>query len=246
MVEFESVNFSLPGRKPILEGLSLEVQRGEAISIVGRSGAGKTTLLRLVNRMIEPTGGTIRVAGRSTRSWDAIELRRSIGYVIQEVALFPHWSVRRNVGLVPELCGWSSPDIERRSEEMLEMVGLSSTTFGDRRPGELSGGERQRVGLARALAADPPLLLLDEPFGSLDPVTRIGIRREFASLVRRLGKAVVLVTHDLREALAVSDRVGLLTQGRVAVCDAPDRFVRADHPEVKSLLQTLDDPPATS
>lgn len=239
-VEFEAVTYSIDSRRTILDRFTLTVNERETIVLVGRSGAGKTTVLKLVNRLLDPTMGTVRVCGRLTSDWDPVELRRNIGYVIQEIGLFPHMTVADNVGLVPELLGWNSHRIEERTRTLLEMVGLPADTYAPRRPHQLSGGERQRVGVARALAADPPLLLLDEPFGALDPVTRASLQREFKALMRRLGKAALFVTHDVREALVIGDRIGLLTAGTLDALEAPDAFLAADHPEIRALAEIFE------
>ena len=209
---------------------------------MGRSGVGKTTVLKLVNRLLEPVHGEVRVAGRRTTEWDPVALRRRTGYVIQEVGLFPHLTVTGNVGLVPDLLGWERDRVAERAAELLALVGLPIETFGRRYPHELSGGQRQRVGVARALAADPPLLLLDEPFGALDPMTRFDLQREFRELVGKLGKAVLFVTHDVREALALGGRIVLLTDGGLAEIASPADFVASNHPEVRALVDTLDGP----
>jgi osmoprotectant transport system ATP-binding protein len=239
-VEFEAVTYSIDSRHTILDRFTLTVNERETIVLVGRSGAGKTTVLKLVNRLLDPTMGTVRVCGRATSDWDPVELRRNTGYVIQEIGLFPHMTVAGNVGLVPELLGWDPNRIEERTHTLLEMVGLPADAYASRRPHQLSGGERQRVGVARALAADPPLLLLDEPFGALDPVTRAGLQREFKALMRRLGKAALFVTHDVREALVVGDRIGLLTAGTLEALEAPDTFLETDHPEIRALAEIFD------
>lgn len=236
-VEFEAVSYSIDGRHTILDGFSLTVDERETIVLVGRSGAGKTTVLKLVNRLLDPTVGTVRVGGRLTSDWDPVELRRNTGYVIQEIGLFPHMTVAGNVGLVPELLGWDPDRILERTRALLEMVGLPADVYAPRRPHQLSGGERQRVGVARALAADPPLLLLDEPFGALDPVTRASLQREFKALMRQLGKAALFVTHDVREALCVGDRIGLLTDGKLGALKTPDAFLETDHPEIRALAE---------
>jgi osmoprotectant transport system ATP-binding protein len=236
-VEFEAVTYSIDSRHTILDRFSLTVNERETIVLVGRSGAGKTTVLKLVNRLLDPTVGTVRVGGRLTSDWDPVELRRNTGYVIQEVGLFPHMTVAGNVGLVPELLGWDPDRIQERTRALLEMVGLPADAYGPRRPHQLSGGERQRVGVARALAADPPLLLLDEPFGALDPVTRASLQREFKALMRQLGKAALFVTHDVREALTIGDRIGLLSAGMLGALEAPDAFFETDHPEIRALAE---------
>lgn len=240
-VAFEAVGYE-PGSHSILRRVDFRVGARETVVLVGRSGAGKTTALKLVNRLLEPTSGTVRVAGRSTVEWDPVELRRRTGWVIQEIGLFPHMSVARNVGIVPELLGWEEERIRERVEALLEMVGLPPAAYAERRPARLSGGQRQRVGVARALAADPPLLLLDEPFGALDPLTRAGLQREFRALMERLGKAALFVTHDMREALALGDRVGLIADGELVEIAPPDAFLDSPHPEARALAATLEAP----
>jgi len=243
-LELAAVGYDLPGGKTLLHDVTLGVGDGETVALVGRSGAGKTTLLKTVNRLLEPTRGTVRVGDRPARAWNAVELRRRIGWVIQEIGLFPHMTIADNVGLVPRLAGWNEDRIEARVEELLEMVGLPAADFAARRPDQLSGGQRQRVGVARALGADPPLLLLDEPFGALDPVTRTDLQDEFRRIMKRLGKAALFVTHDLREALALGDRVGLLDGGRLVLAAAPEAFLASDAPEVRQLVATLEPGPA--
>lgn len=240
-VLFESVAYE-PGGHSIVRELDFEVGRRETVVLIGRSGAGKTTALKLVNRLLEPTSGVVRVAGRTTTEWDPVELRRRIGWVIQEIGLFPHMSVARNVGIVPELLEWKADRREERVVELLEMVGLEPEIYADRRPSQLSGGQRQRVGVARALAGDPPLLLLDEPFGALDPLTRAELQREFRDLMERLGKAALFVTHDLREAVALGDRVGLLVDGELVKLAEPAILLESDHPDARALAATLEAP----
>ena len=254
-VEFRNVSFAPPGvTAPIISDLNLEIRRGETLVLLGESGCGKTTTLKLINRLIMPTAGEVRVEGRATTAWDEIALRRRTGYVIQEAGLFPHFTVERNVGLVPALEGWPNARTAERVREMMMLVGLAPETFAARYPRELSGGQRQRVGVARALAADPPLLLLDEPFGALDPLTRAALQREFAALMRRLTKTAVFVTHDVREALALGTRVALMHAGRIRVIATPAEFVRSEDPHARAYLDTLrpvgepgaDEQPATS
>jgi osmoprotectant transport system ATP-binding protein len=241
-IEFREVSYHLndfPGRS-IVSKVSLTIPTGKTVVLLGRSGSGKTTLLRLVNRMLVPTSGQILVRGQSTTDWDPIRLRRGIGYVIQEAGLFPHFTVAENVGLVPGLEGWDSVRMASRVDEMLHLVGLDPREYASRKPRELSGGQRQRVGVARALAADPPILLMDEPFGALDPVTRAELQREFRALAERLRKTIVFVTHDLREALLLASYVVLLEAGRVVAEGEPQAFLRLTHPEVQAFAASLD------
>ena len=238
-LEYRSVIYRLPSGKALVSDLNLTVARGETLVLLGRSGSGKTTTLKLVNRLLEPSDGEIFIAGRLSSAWDPIQLRRGIGYVIQDAGLFPHWSVERNVALVPQLERWPEHRIRARVKEMLELVGLPPTEFATRRPSELSGGQRQRVGVARALAADPPILLMDEPFGALDPVTRAELQREFRALASRLEKTIVFVTHDVREALFLGTRIALLADGRLVGEYAPEEFLRATEPEVRAFAASL-------
>src|SRR6266850_1377370 len=240
LVEFQNVAFSLPGlSSPIISNLNLTVNRGETLVLLGESGCGKTTTLKLVNRLLLPTAGEVLVEGKPTTAWDPITLRRHIGYVIQEGGLFPHFSIAPNVGLVPALSGWSQKRIEDRVAELLQLVGLDKDKFASRYPRELSGGQRQRVGVARALAADPSLLLLDEPFGALDPLTRASLQREFTDLAKRLGKTAVFVTHDVREALLLGSRIGLMAAGRLLLLETPENFLRADEEHARAYIETL-------
>jgi osmoprotectant transport system ATP-binding protein len=240
LVQFHNVSLSFPNAAaPIISELSFNVARGETLVLLGESGCGKTTTLKLVNRLLVPSAGEVVVEGKSTTAWDPIALRRRIGYVIQEGGLFPHFTIARNVGLVPSLLGWSEAQTTERVRELLELVGLKGD-FKDRYPRELSGGQRQRVGVARALAADPPLLLLDEPFGALDPLTRASLQREFADLARRLNKTAILVTHDVREALTLATRIGLMHRGRLLLLEPPERFLNSDNPQARAYLDTLE------
>jgi len=240
LVQFHNVSFTLPTTPaPIISELNLAVARGETFVLLGESGCGKTTTLKLVNRLLLPTGGEVVVEGKSTTAWDPIALRRRIGYVIQEGGLFPHFTIASNVGLVPSLLGWEQTRIDARVRELLELVGLEAGIYTDRYPKELSGGQRQRAGVARALAADPPLLLLDEPFGALDPLTRASLQREFAELSRRLGKTAILVTHDVREALLLGTRIGLMHRGQLLLVETPEGFLASDNPQARAYLDTL-------
>jgi len=244
IVEFRDVNFQI-GEVYILRDLNLEIRRGEVWVLLGESGCGKTTTLKLINRLIEPTSGEVLVEGKSTTDWDAIKLRRRIGYVLQEAGLFPHFTVEKNVALVPTLKitrkekEMKLKRISERVFELLDLVGLDPTEFANRFPRELSGGQRQRVGVARALAANPDLLLLDEPFGALDAITRSHLQKEFANLVRDLGKTAVFVTHDLQEAFALGTRICLMEKGRIALIETPEKFQEHDLPLVREYLDTL-------
>jgi osmoprotectant transport system ATP-binding protein len=236
-VQFDNVGYTV-GETVVISGLNLEVDRGETLVLLGESGCGKTTTLKLINRLIEPTSGAIFVEGRRSMDWDAVELRRHIGYVLQEGGLFPHYTVEQNVSLVTGLLGWDETRRRERTREMLELVGLEPARFADRFPHELSGGQRQRVGVARALAADPEIVLLDEPFGALDAITRTNLQKEFARLVRELGKTAVFVTHDLHEAMLLGTRIALMDKGKIALLATPDEFKRSDLPLVKAYLET--------
>ena len=238
-VTFSDVSFAYPGGVPILARVDLTVEPGEVVAVVGRSGAGKTTILKLVNRLLLPSSGTVRVQARDTRTWDAIALRRRTGYVFQDVGLFPHLTVAENAGILPRLEKWDAARTRARVLELLELVGLPAAQYGERAPHELSGGQRQRVGLARALALQPDVLLMDEPFGALDPITRADVRSAFASLQSRLGTSVILVTHDMGEAFSVGHRVAVLDEGRMIICDTPDTVAASDDPRVRAFLDAL-------
>lgn len=234
-VEFQAVSASRGGRR-ILDDVTLTVGARETVALVGRSGSGKTTLLRLVNRLIEPDAGMIRVEDRDVREWDPIALRRRTGYVIQDVGLFPHRTVAANIGTLPTLLGWESSRVATRVDELLVLVGLDPSNFRDRWPDELSGGQRQRVGLARALAADPPLLLMDEPFGALDAITRSELLAEFKRLKAAIDRAVILVTHDIAEAFQLADRVAVLHDGRLIACAPAPELQSSSDPRVAALV----------
>jgi len=240
-IQFRNVSYRLENGRELLHDLNLEVRRGETLVLLGRSGSGKTTTLKLINRLLSPSSGEVLVEGRSTREWDVIRLRRMIGYVIQDVGLFPHFAVARNIGLVPQIEGWPPDRIRQRVEELLELVGLD-TSLGERYPRELSGGQRQRVGVARALAADPPLLLMDEPFGALDPITRAELQREFLALQGRLHKTVVFVTHDLGEALLLGTRIALMEDGRLLSLNTPQEFLNSTEPMVAAYVAAFGTP----
>jgi len=238
-IEFRAVWYRLTTGQTLLSDLNLKVRRGETLVLLGRSGSGKTTTLKLINRLLEPSQGQVLVEGRATTEGDPVRLRRRIGYVIQDVGLFPNFTVERNVGLVPRLEGWATERTRARVREMLEMVGLEPKQFAARYPRELSGGQRQRVGVARALAADPPLLLMDEPFGALDPLTRAEIQDEFQRLKERLQKTIVFVTHDVREALILATRIALLEGGRLAGTYTPEEFRLASDPVAAAYLKAF-------
>jgi osmoprotectant transport system ATP-binding protein len=238
-IEFRDVSFRTPHGRLLLDSISFQVEEGTTTAVLGRSGSGKTTLLRTVNRMVAPTSGGIFVEGRSVAAGDVIALRRGIGYVIQETGLFPHFTVGRNVELVPELLGWPKAERARCSGELLEGVGLDPRDFARRYPHQLSGGQRQRVGLARALAADPKILLMDEPFGALDPLTRAEMQDMLRSLLGRMKKTVLLVTHDLDEALYLADRIVLLSEGRLVAHLPPAEFMRSKKPEIEAYIRAF-------
>ena len=238
-VEFRNVEYQIASGRRLLEGINLQVQRGETLMLLGRSGSGKTTCLKMINRLVEPTSGEVLVDDKPLSQWDVIRLRRSIGYAIQDVGLFPHYTVHENVALIPKLEGWDRPRLEARVEEVLALVGLPRAEYGDRYPHQLSGGQRQRVGLARALAAEPPILLMDEPFGALDPITRAELQGEFQSLQQRLKKTVVFVTHDVGEALLLGDRIGLMDSGRLRGLYTAEEFWQAEDELAKAYRQVV-------
>ena len=234
-VEFRDVSFTRAGGHRVLERFNLSVDAGEVFALVGRSGAGKTTLLKLVNRLLVPDAGVVVVEGRDTREWEPIRLRRRVGYVLQDVGLFPHMTVAGNIGVVPRLERWAPDRTASRVGELLDLIGLDRA-FGARWPDELSGGQRQRIGVARALAVDPPILLMDEPFGALDPITRTELHAEFRRIQDRVRKTVLIVTHDMREAWALADRIGVLDSGQLIACDSPAALGKSTDPRVHDLL----------
>ncbi len=240
MLRFSNVSYRI-GDHDILRDLNFEVEQGRTLVLLGRSGSGKTTALKMVNALVTPTSGEVLVDGRATTAWNPIELRRSIGYVIQETGLFPHFTIARNVGLVPALNGWPEDRIDARVRELLQRVGLPHDDFANRYPRELSGGQRQRVGVARALAADPPMLLFDEPFGALDPVTRHEIRVEFTALARDLGKTILFVTHDVKEAVQLGDQIGLMLNGHLEEFLPASEFGTATSAEARAFQACLRD-----
>jgi osmoprotectant transport system ATP-binding protein len=240
-IQFSNVSLHASGGRALVEDLTFKVGRGETLVLLGRSGSGKTTTLKLINCLLEPTSGQIVVEDRPTTEWDPIRLRRHIGYVIQETGLFPHFTVEGNVGLVPRLEGWPEQRTQARVRELLAVVGLDPAQYARRYPRELSGGQRQRVGVARALAADPPIVLMDEPFGALDPITRAELQREFADLARRLGKTIVFVTHDIREAFLLAARIGLFKDGRLVEMSTVEDFRSSEDPEARAFMDSLGD-----
>lgn len=239
VIQFCDVALKVNEGRPLVEHLRFDVRRGETLVLLGRSGSGKTTTLKLINRLLEPTTGRILVEGTPSIEWNVIELRRHIGYVIQESGLFPHFTVERNVALLPRLKEWPEEKTRTRVRELLDLVGLDPDVFAHRYPRELSGGQRQRVGVARALAADPPIVLMDEPFGALDPLTRAELQREFAALTKRLKKTIVFVTHDIREAFLLASRIGLFKEGRLVELATPREFAESSDPEARAFNDSL-------
>ncbi len=239
-IEFSEVAYTLPTGQPLLSGFNLQVRRGETLLLLGRSGSGKTTTLKLINRLLVPSAGDVCVNGASNANSDIIQLRRSIGYVIQDVGLFPHFTVERNIGLIPRLENWPAGRIQSRVQELLHLVGLEAN-LATRYPHQLSGGQRQRVGVARALAADPSILLMDEPFGALDALTRDQLQREFLSLQQRLHKTVVFVTHDLREAMRLGSRIALMDGGRLITVLTPQQFMQSTNDLAAAYVQAFAD-----
>lgn len=237
-IEFSNVEYRINPKdpRPILSAISLQIHQGETVALLGRSGSGKTTMLKLINRLRNFSSGDLLVEGQRLRDWDLIRLRRRIGYVIQEIGLFPHLTIEENVSLVPGLENWPSERAKKRYAEVMQLVGLDAAEFSRKFPRELSGGQRQRVGVARALASDPAILLMDEPFGALDPITRAELQREFLTLARQLTKTIVLVTHDVREALLLGTRVVLLHAGRIVAEAAPREFLKLEQPVAREFI----------
>jgi osmoprotectant transport system ATP-binding protein len=237
-IQLHNVSYTLPNGQALLQNLNLAAQRGETLVLLGRSGSGKTTTLRLINRLLIPNAGEVLVNGSNVVQGDVIRLRRSIGYVIQDVGLFPHFNIEKNIGIVPQIEGWDAGRIHARVEELLHLVGLESS-IASRYPHQLSGGQRQRVGVARALAADPEILLMDEPFGAVDAITRDQLQREFLSLQQRLNKTVIFVTHDLREALRLGTRIALMENGRLVTVLSPGDFLRSMDPLASAYVKAF-------
>ncbi|MBB5315395.1 ATP-binding cassette domain-containing protein [Tunturibacter empetritectus] len=238
-VEFAKVSYTLAGGRVLLRDISLQLEAGTTTALLGRSGSGKTTLLRMVNNLVTPSTGEVLVAGQQTRDADTIALRRSIGYVIQETGLFPHMTVERNAGMTLELAGRSKDEIATRVRDVMSLVGLEYEEFRRRYPWQLSGGQRQRVGLARALATDPTVLLMDEPLGALDPLTRAEMQTMLRDLLKKVGKTVLLVTHDLDEALYLARRVVFLSEGAVVADLAAEEVLQSENPHVKDYVQAV-------
>ena len=239
-IEFRDVSYQVEGGPLVLVHLNLQVARGETLVLLGRSGSGKTTTLKLINSLLSPTAGDVSVHGVSNTKADVIRLRRGIGYVIQDVGLFPHFTVERNIALIPKIEGWPAEKIHSRVRELLQTVGLAPE-LAARYPNQLSGGQRQRVGVARALAADPAILLMDEPFGALDPLTRDEVQREFLALQQRLHKTVVFVTHDLHEALRLGTRIALMEAGKLVTVLSPQEFVKSSDPWAAAYVRAFGD-----
>jgi len=228
MIEIAALTKRFAGAThPAIDQLTLSVPEGEVCVLIGPSGCGKTTTMRIVNRMIEPDSGTVTVNGRNVMDVDPVTLRRHIGYVIQQIGLFPHWTIAENVATVPKLLGWDAGKIAARVDELLSLVGMDPAVYRDRFPRELSGGQKQRVGVARALAADPPVMLMDEPFGAIDPITRARLQDEFLRILHGLRKTIVFVTHDIDEAIRMGDRIAIMKEGALIQYDTPETILSA-------------------
>ena len=238
-IELRNASYQLPDGRTLLRDLTLSVKSGETLVLLGRSGAGKSTALKLINRMLEPSVGEILIEGKSSLDWNPFALRRHIGYVIQEIGLFPHYTIERNISLVPRLENWPADRTRVRVAELMNLVGLKPEEFLHRFPHQLSGGQRQRVGIARALAADPPILLMDEPFGALDPLTRGDLQREFQQLEQLIRKTIVLVTHHVGEALLLGNRIGVMDAGALVGIYSPKEFLAAKEPVTAAYVANL-------
>lgn len=226
MIRLEKVRKTYDGQKNIVDDLDFEIRKGELVVLVGESGCGKTTTMKMINRLIEPDGGDIYIDGQNIKSFNKNELRRNIGYVIQDIGLFPHLTVRKNVSVVPLLCKKNKAEVDRYVEELLRLVNLPPEEYADRYPGELSGGQQQRVGFARALANNPDIILMDEPFSALDPITREQLQNELLSLQEELHKTIVFVTHDIDEAIKLGDRIAVMSEGRIIQFDTPEEILK--------------------
>ena len=237
-IEFQEVSYEVQGYR-LVEALNFQVKEGEILTLLGRSGSGKSTTLKLINGLLMRTKGHVKVQGQNTTSIHLIQLRRQTGYVIQSIGLLPHLTIERNIGLVPKLLNWPQGKIQDRVFQLMEQVDLSPESFAQRYPNQLSGGQQQRVGIARALAAEPPILLMDEPFGALDPITRHEIQGLFLNIQKTLQKTVVLITHDIQEALRLGDRIGLMKDGQIIAMSAPQNFMQLNHPEALAFQATV-------
>ncbi|QDU70415.1 ABC transporter ATP-binding protein [Mucisphaera calidilacus] len=240
MINLENVTKRFAGGATAVDDVSLEIRQGELVVLVGESGCGKTTTLRLINRLIDPTEGTIRIEGDDILTQNVVSLRRSIGYVIQEVGLFPHLTARENVSLIPRMIGWDRSRTRDRSTELLNLVNLDPDEYADRLPRQMSGGQRQRVGIARALAVEPRIMLMDEPFGAIDPLNRDELQQEFLAIHKRLNLTTVMVTHDIGEALLLADRIAVMAQGNIVRCATPAEL--AQNPGSETVERLIHDP----
>jgi osmoprotectant transport system ATP-binding protein len=238
-IVFDQVALRTPDGRSILDDIRLQIPKGATVALIGRSGSGKTTLLRMVNRLLVPSQGSVRVEGKATTDWDPILLRRTIGYVIQETGLLPHFTAERNIGIVPEISGQSKREVGECVRQAFSLVGLDHATFASRMPHQLSGGQRQRVGLARALAAEPRILLMDEPFGALDPITRAEMQDMLRELLPRVQKTVLLVTHNLDEALHLASDIVLVDAGKIVAQLTPDEFLTSQIPMVETFVRAV-------
>jgi len=238
-IEFINVGFNIGLNQWLIKSLSLKVDAGETLVLLGRSGSGKTTTLKLINRLRVATEGQINIFGKNINEWDLIKLRHQMGYVIQEGGLFPHYTVEKNISLIPELAGWGVTKTKAQVEKLMDLIGLPYSEFAKRYPYQLSGGQRQRVGLARALALDPPIILLDEPFGALDPIIKEQLQMEFAIWQKRLNKTAILVTHDIQEAFKLASHIGLMADGKLVELCTPKEFLNSQHPEAKPFIDCL-------
>ncbi|WP_270182464.1 ABC transporter ATP-binding protein [Alkalihalobacillus sp. CinArs1] len=229
MITFKNVSKQFPDGTTALKDINLHIEKGELLTLIGPSGCGKTTTMKMINRLIEPTGGQIYIDGIQIAEQDPVELRRSIGYVIQQIGLLPHMTIAENISLIPKLKKWEKNKIDKRVDELLDLVGLEPSTFRSRYPLELSGGQQQRVGVIRALAAEPPIILMDEPFSALDPISREQLQDELIKLQKEIQKTIVFVTHDMDEAMKIADRIAIMKDGEILQLDTPDRILR--HPK---------------